>query len=192
MTGRSMQYRRACGVLIVVIAAAILIAPGVAAGQEQEPQRGRANRAAPALRNAELITMLDAYAIVEAQNALQLTDDQYGQFVARLKRLQETRRRNMAARNKMIQELRRLTAPAVTTDEATLRDRVKSLRDFDEQAALAMRREHDALDEILDARQQARFRIFEERIEQQKLDLLMRARERAARGAAPRRNEGQR
>jgi hypothetical protein len=98
----------------------------------------------------------------------------------------------MAARNKMIQELRRLTAPAVTTDEATLRDRVKSLREFDEQAAQAMRREHEALDEILDARQQARFRIFEERIEQQKLDLLMRARARAARGAAPRRNEGQR
>jgi hypothetical protein len=29
---------------------------------------------------------------------------------------------------------------------------------------------------VLDARQQARFRIFEERIEQQKLELLMRAR----------------
>ena len=186
MTGRRMQYRLACGALIV---AAMLIAPDLAAAQETQA-RGRANRAAPALTNAALITMLDAYAIVEAQNALQLSDDQYGQFVARLKRLQETRRRNIGARNKMLQELRRLTAPAVTTDEATLRDRVKSLREFDEQAAQAMRREYEALDEVLDARQQARFRIFEDRIEQQKLDLLMRARERA-RGAAPRRNDGQ-
>jgi hypothetical protein len=38
------------------------------------------------------------------------------------------------------------------------------------------------VDEVLTPRQQARFRLFEERIEQQKLDLLMRARARAARG----------
>ena len=40
--------------------------------------------------------MLDAYAIVQAQTALQLNDEQYGQFVTRLKRLQETRRRQQA------------------------------------------------------------------------------------------------
>ena len=34
--------------------------------------------------------MLDAWAIVQAQTALQLNDGQYGQFVTRLKRLQET------------------------------------------------------------------------------------------------------
>ncbi len=37
-----------------------------------------------------------------------------------------------------------------------------------------------SVDEVLDARQQARFRIFEERMELRKLDLLMRARTRAA------------
>jgi len=42
-----------------------------------------------------------------------------------------------------------------------------------------MRQAYDALDEVLDARQQARFRVFEDQIEQRKLDLLMRARERA-------------
>ena len=36
-----------------------------------------------------------------------------------------------------------------------------------------MRRAYDAVDEVLDARQQARFRIFEERIERRKLDLLI-------------------
>ena len=47
---------------------------------------------------------------------------------------------------------------------------------------LAMGQTYDALDEVLDARQQARFRIFEERLEARKLDLLMRARQGAARG----------
>ena len=42
-----------------------------------------------------------------------------------------------------------------------------------------MRQAYDALDEVLDVRQQARFRIFEEKIERRKLDLLVRAQERA-------------
>jgi hypothetical protein len=168
--------------------AALTAAPAWAMEQQQQqPQRPRANRAAP-LTNAQLATMLDAYAIVQAQTFLELTDEQYGQFVARLRRLQQTRRRNMQARNKMLQELRRMTQPNAATDEAALRERVKALRDLDEQAAQAMRREHEAVDELLNARQQARFRLFEERIEQQKLDLVMRAQQRAARGARGERN----
>jgi hypothetical protein len=190
MIGNSMNHTRRlaafalAGLLIVVPCAAF------AQDQDHEAQRGRPNRAAPPLTNAQLATMLDAYAIVQAQTHLQLTDDQYGQFVARLKRLQDTRRQNMQARNKMIQELRRLTAPGTATEEATLRDRVKALRDFDEQAAQTLRREYEALDEVLDPRQQARFRVFEEQIERQKLDLLVRARERARGAAPPRRNDG--
>ena len=54
----------------------------------------------------------DAYALVQAQEALQLTDDQYVRFVSRLKTLQETRRRHQQARNQIVQDLRRLDEPA--------------------------------------------------------------------------------
>ena len=54
-----------------------------------------------------------------------------------------------------------------------------ALRDHDERAAVELRQAYDALDEVLDTRQQARFRMFEEQIEQRKLDLLVRAREQA-------------
>ena len=84
-----------------------------------------------------------------------------------------------------------MTAPEATADEAALKERLKALRDIDEQAAQALRQEHAAVNELLDARQQARFLLFEERLERQKLDLLMRARERA-RGALPRRPDGER
>ena len=167
-------------IILVVTAALATLDPQPALAQAEAP--ARPERPAAALSNAELITMLDAYALVQAQNALQLDDEQYGQFVSRLKRLHETRRRNMQGRTRLLQELRRLTAPAAITDEGLLRDRVKALREFDDQALQAMRREYDAVDEVLTPRQQARFRLFEERIEQQKLDLLMRARARAARG----------
>jgi hypothetical protein len=103
--------------------------------------------------------------------------------------LQETRRRNQQARNQIVQELRRLAGPLATEpiDEATVRDRLKALRDLDERATADLRRAYDSVDEVLDARQQARFRIFEEMIERRKLDLLMRARQ----GAAARRGRGQ-
>ena len=69
-------------------------------------------------------------------------------------------------------------------DEASITARLKLLRDEDERAAADLRRGYDAIDETLDITQQARFRIFEERMEQQKLELLTRARQnaRAARG----------
>jgi hypothetical protein len=139
------------------------------------------NRERGELSPAEVVGMLDAYALVQAQNALQLNDSQYGTFVGRLKTLQETRRKNQRARNQLVQELRRLTPPQVeTVDEAAIRDRLKALRELDERSAADLRRAYDSLDEVLDVRQQARFRIFEENLERRKMDLLLRARQRAA------------
>ena len=180
-----------CSFIVRLLFVTILAsAPASALAQDAALPAPRGNRAAPPPSNAELIMMLDAYAIVQAQKALDLSDDQYGQFVARLKRLQETRRRNMQARHRLLNELRKLTSPGTASDEGTIRDRLKALRDLDEQTSQAMRREYDALDEVLDARQQARFRIFEEALERRKLDLLMRARDRAARPGAQRRGAG--
>ena len=128
--------------------------------------------------------MLDAYAIVQAQTALKLTDAQYGPFVTRLKRLQETRRRSGQRRNQLLTQLRLLVnAPAATPDDPAIRERLKALRDHDEETAAAVRRDSEALDEVLDARQQGLFRLLEERLERQKLDLLMRARDRVKAGA---------
>jgi hypothetical protein len=167
-----------------------LLLSGAARAQDPAPQSApreeRSGRAAQGVRPAELAAMLDAWAIVQAQTALQLNDSQYGQFVTRLKRLQETRRRNGQLRSRLLQQIRALVAPGVTPDEAAIREKLKALRDHDEQTAAALRRESEAVDEVLDARQQGLFRLFEERLERQKLDLLMRARARAARpGAKP-------
>jgi hypothetical protein len=155
--------------------------PAAPAAQVPEGRGGRAQ----GVRPVELAAMLDAWAIVQAQTAVQLNDNQFGEFVTRLKRLQDTRRHNMQARNRLLQQIRALVVPDATADEAAIREKLKALRDHDEQTAAAVRRDREAVDEVLDARQQALFRLFEERLERQKLDLLMRARDRAARGAAP-------
>lgn len=144
----------------------------------------RANRATGQLTPAEVVGLLDAYAVVQAQGALQLTDAQYGPFVTRLRKLQETRRRNQRARNQILQDLRQLAAVQATPsyDEAAIRERLKNLREHDDRSAAELKRAYDALDEVIDVPQQARFRIFEETIERRKLDLLMRARQGARRG----------
>ncbi|HSC28206.1 MAG TPA: hypothetical protein VLD67_13090 [Vicinamibacterales bacterium] len=177
---------------------AVVVSCGSAAAA-QPPQRDDAGRQAgqqaPRTRDpgdienlrglraaGELINMLDAYALVQAQRALRLSDAQYGQFVPLLKKLQETRRRNHQARNRILAELRKLTAPgAAALDEAAVADRLNALRDHETRAAAEMRSAYEAIDAMLDLRQRARFRIFEEQMENRRLDLLMRARERAGR-----------
>ena len=71
--------------------------------------------------------MLDTYAIVRAQAELTLNDAQYAQFVTRLKRLQEARRRNQRERNQILQDLRRLTGPLAPApaDETVVRERLQ-------------------------------------------------------------------
>jgi hypothetical protein len=173
------------------VAALLAATPLVASGQEgpqrrnQLPAEERANRPG-GLSPGEVVAMLDAYAVVQAQDALRLTDSQYGQFVTRLRRLQDSRRKNQQGRNQILQELRKLAGAQATPpyDENAIRERLKALRDHDDRAAAELRRAYDALDEVLDVRQQARFRTFEEMLERRKLDLLMRARQGAARRGA--------
>jgi hypothetical protein len=171
----------------VVALAATLLPEGAAAAQRLNaaPADQRANRPEKAgqLSPGEVVGMLDAYAVVRAQDTLQLSDTQYGQFVARLRKLHEIRRRNQQARNQILQALRQLTGPqaAAPLDEAAIRERLKALREQDDRSAAELRHASDAVDEVLDVRQQARFRLFEETIERRKLDLLMRARQGARR-----------
>jgi len=158
-----------------------LVTASTAAAQLPDPPvRGRAVNPA-GLSPVEVLNMLDAYALVQAESTLELRESQYGEFVTRLKRMQETRRRNQQARNRQVQELRRMTQPqAKPQDDAAIAERLKALKEHDARAAAELTRAYDALDEVLDVRQQARFRAFEDNLERRKIDLLMRARRGAA------------
>jgi hypothetical protein len=168
---------RTIALLLAIATLAVLPVEAQETAQRGQGARGRAARGA-ALSVGEVVNMLDAYAILQAQDMLQLGETQYGQFVTRLKTLQETRRRNQQARHRIIQRLRELAGPqAPTGDESIVRTQLKALREHDDKSAAEIRRACDAIDEMLDARQQARFRLLEERLEARKIDLLMRARQ---------------
>jgi len=137
---------------------------------------------------AELQRLFEAYTVLQAQDALQLSEAQYGKFVTRLKALQDTRRRHQQSRNQILADLRRLAGPKATAvpADAVVTERLRALRDEEDRAAVDLRRAYESVDETLDLRQQARFRLFEERMEQQKLELLMRARQNARSAARDR------
>ena len=173
-----MIRKTTCGVLFVV--AVLCGSAGAASAQTEPPPRGGrgAPGAAPTLTPAELERWFDSYVLIQAQDALKITDAQFPRFLQRLKALQATRRQNAAARRQVLGTMGRLLK-AAPADEAGLRDQMKALRDLDARAADEMRKAYDALDETLDPVQQARFRLFEQMVERRQIELLMKARDRA-------------
>jgi len=188
------RQRRTRALLVGVFAAACTCAAASAAAQDPPPPpagnarvrpepragQGRVAQQSDRLEVSELQRLFDAYTVMQAQEALQLDDTQFGQFLPKLKALQDTRRRNEQARVRLVGELARMTAPsAATFDEAVVRERLRALQELESRAAADLRRAYETIDQQLDVRRQARFRVFEQNIERRKLQLMLRARRNA-------------
>ena len=118
-----------------------------------------------------------------------MTDEQFPRFLSRLRDLQATRRRTQGERLRILQDLRRTTAARGPIDEGVIRERLKALDELDGRAAAEIKEQQTAIDQVLTPVQQARFRIFEETMEQRKIELLMRARQGRGRLAQPNRRQ---
>ena len=137
----------------------------------------------------EVQRLFDAYVLMQAQERLGISDAQYPQFLQRLKALLDARRQTQLSRTALIQELARGTSDqpgGVALDDAGIKERLERLRELDDKAAADVRQACDALDQVLNLRQRARFRVFEEQMERRKVELLTRARQaaRASRNGA--------
>ena len=157
--------------ILIGLVAAILISVSLADAQGRQ---GRLGGAGQGVSPAELQRLFDAYVVMQAQRELQLTDDQYPQFLARVKALQDVRRRGQAERARLLMDLRRLAQ--ARGDEAQIKARLKELDALDARAAAEEKEAREGVDQVLEPRQQALFRVFEAMMERRKLDLLMRAR----------------
>ena len=188
-TARDARWRMWLSATLLATVCAVATTP-VLAQRRQTPAPG-ANPTQPAVSPQEFDQLFNSFVAMQAQQDLQLSDDQYGQFVVRLRALQDTRRRAQNQRNRVFGELRRLVqagnrgtgAPA---DESLIKDQLKSLDDLETRSTAEIRQAQANLDQLLDARQQARFRLLEERVERQKVDLLMRVRQGTGRQGAAR------
>jgi DNA repair ATPase RecN len=161
---------------VVILLAVVIGLPAAAMAQAPVPE---AMAQAGDMTPAEIQKLFDAYLVMEAQQALQLSDQQYPQFVTRLRTLQDTRRRTQQERNQLMGQLQRLTNPRrpKSVEDSEIKARLASLQELESRTAAELRKAYNALDEVLDVRQQGRFRVLEEQLERRKIELLMRARQ---------------
>jgi hypothetical protein len=137
-------------------------APGPAANENVDP--------------AELGRLFDAYTVMQAQEALGLDEARFGPFVTRLRALQQMRRRHLRERGAVLRDLRQLLQ--TPGSDVQLKERLDALVRLDATTRADQAKAMDAIDELLDVRQRARFRLLEQQLELRKLELVNRARQR--------------
>lgn len=179
--------------VVTVLAVLAIASPAIAAPRQragtapstQAPAPTGAPQPAPLpidqpITAGQIQRWFEAFTALQAQERLQLTETQYFKFMTRLQVLQETRRNHQQAHQRILNDIRKLTNPQTgSNDEAAITERLKALKEEDATAVVDLNKAYDGVDETLDMRQQARFRVFEDQVEQQKLELLMRARQNA-------------
>src|SRR5262245_41685932 len=118
---------------VLLLLAVFIGVPAMAMAQPVVPD---AMAQAGDLTPGEIQELFDAYLLMEAQQALQLSDQQYPQFLVRLRTLQDTRRRNQQERNQLMTQLQRLTNPrAARGDEAMIKERLTLLHELEARSA---------------------------------------------------------
>jgi hypothetical protein len=168
--------------VVFAVALALVLTDGVPAfGQAAQGGRRAGGPAAvpgaeTGVSPAEVQKMFDAYALMQAQEQLKIADEQFARFLTRYKALQDVRRKAVQEHARLVMELRRmLNAPQ--PDEAQLKDRMTALQDLEGRSAAETRKAYEAVDQVLEVTQQAKFRVFEELMERRKLELVTRARQ---------------
>ena len=132
---------------------------------------------APAVSPAEIQRMFDSYALIQAQDQLKITDEKFPQF---LRALQGAAGHPAPQHEGALPASCRICGGSRTTpqpDEAQMRDRLKALDELDARAQAEIAKAYEAINQVLDVRQQAKFRVFEENMENRKLALVTRARQ---------------
>jgi hypothetical protein len=157
------------------IVAAALLALSLAGPARAQARAGGAPQG-DAVTPAELQRMFDGYSILQAQEFLQISDEVYTRFLPRFKMLLDTRRQTLQQRTRVLNVIRRLLMEA-QPDEGMLKESLKQLQEIDSRGEADARRAYEAIDQVLDVRQQAKFRVFEEQMERRKLELVTRARQ---------------
>lgn len=163
--------------LAAVVVAGLLVAIAPGSARARAAQAGAADPALgnPAITPFELQRLFDSWALLQAQEFLKISDEQFTKFLPRFKALQDARRQTLQQRTRVVNELRKLVNDNGPDD--LVRNALRQLQDIDDRGAAETRRAYEAVDQVLDLRQQAKFRVFEEQMERRKLELVTRARQ---------------
>ncbi len=168
-------------VAAILIASAAFGQTPTPAARGQQTQTGRAARGGgraalppvtPNMNQQQLQAYMDTYALLQAERELVLTNEQYPNFVAKLRQLQAIRRRHLAERRRLMNELNGLLQGNAPGRDEGIVARVRALDSAADQASVDLRKAYQDLDAVMTPWQQGRFRIFEDQLERRKVELL--------------------
>jgi hypothetical protein len=175
---------------MALMAASALPSPALATGVASQAPGAQARQAPPSadgLTAAQAEQLFDRYVLAQARIALQLRPVQIEPFRRRLQQLQMVRRRGQRQRQQLLNQLNAASRGQEPADDVELSKQLGSLGDLTRTIDQQVRDAQARVDEILTPRQRVRFRIFEQRMEQRKAELIARARQavREGRSAVP-------
>jgi hypothetical protein len=180
---------------IASAAVAMLCAAGAAAAQTQTPppvnpqsqvgppRGGRVGQRNPAAQGPVNVIQAEnqvqkhwnTLVLSESRQFLRLSDEQYPRFFLKMQDLQAIRDRHQMQHRRLIGELQRMTTPANNDpppDDATVTSKANELDALELQMWQQEQQALGAVDAALTPFQRARFRVFEENMEKQKLRML--------------------
>ena len=175
--------------LAVVAMATITLGGSTGAQAHDEQQRqvqGRGGRGTGTARGQmtpggitprEIQAQFDAYVIAQAETALRISEEQYPQFVRRVRALQAARRQARIGRNRLLAQINQLLRAGDSADEARLTAATRAVDEHERSTLTEVQKAYAAIDEVLTPWQRARFRVIEDQLEQKKVEMLMRARQ---------------
>lgn len=175
--------RRVPALVVAVVSlasagAAATVETGLQASQQTPAGRPGRGPLGEGPTPAEVQRLFDQFEMVQAQRSLDMTDEEFAMVGARLLRMQTMRRRHEVQRRTILRNLRvAIDSGAVESDEAGVTAMLAEFNGLGVRQAQEMRRAQQAIDSVLTVRQRAAFRLFQERFERQKLDLLIRVRQ---------------
>ncbi len=146
----------------------------------------RADAQGAARQRGEAFKMVDAYIVSNLQESVGLSDEQFARILPLVTRLQNDRRELAQRRGRARGEMRRVLESGTAT-EARVLELLKDVKEVESTQHETIRRDMDAIDQVLTPVQQAKFRLLEGEVER-KIRALMEDLRPANRPAGRRRN----
>jgi Spy/CpxP family protein refolding chaperone len=135
-------------------------------------------------RHRELAAMVDTYLLMQVQERVGLSNDQFARVMPLIRRLQADRREMMEARRGEIRKLRALLAAGNATD-ASVSPVLEQLRATEQSVCQKIIEDMQGIDGILTPLQQAKYRVLEAEVEKRIRHLRRRAGGRGPQFPAP-------
>jgi len=151
----------------LILAALASLLAGAASGQEEPDLRPSGE---------EVDGMIDAYILSKLQDALLLSDEQFGRMVVAQKKMQDARRAYRRERNELLRQMRQ-TLRREDAGETELSPLLLRLDEMHQRFLEEERARYHEVDAILDIRQRARYRIFEGEVQKRLQQLIRQSRE---------------